>query len=400
MLQQKYKKIPNSFIYFDFSQFITENKHQNKESFILQNSGKYPFDIGLLADYLELLSKAKIKLPLLTASGCLFTNQSYEQASSEKLATFKAKLVSGTNLLDLSGGLGVDDWAFSKRFEHIVSLDINDQLNKLVRFNFEKLSIQNITRLDSDAYTYLNENKQPFDCVFLDADRRVSAKRTYSLVDSEPNILQIKQQLLGITDQLLLKVSPMLDLHALHKELPEINTIWVVSVKNEVKEILLLLTRERINPTIHAINIEQDKEQWFSKEWIEKTEYHPSFTDGLWFYEPSLSLIKANLASHYFYDQHISQLAPNTYFGISNQEVVSFMGRKFKLYHSFEFNKGTLKTYLSNNGIHKANISKRNFPMEVEEIKKLTKLKDGGDHYLFFALDSNQKKMVFHCMKT
>ncbi|MES2780480.1 MAG: hypothetical protein V4651_11340 [Bacteroidota bacterium] len=418
---QRYKNIPDTFIDFEIAPFINDTGEYDSVQFTLKHAGKFPFDAAFIADQLAIYTKAKMKLPTFAGAYALFTPQSYEQSSSENLALFKASLLSGTSLLDVSGGLGVDDWAFSKRFQNVVSLDIDSELNKVVRSNMAKLGLSNIQRLDADAYAFVENNVDIFDWVYMDADRRSSDKRTFALADTEPNIFTIQNKVFSFTNNILLKVSPMLDIHALIDELKTVAAIWVVSAKNEVKEVLVHIARDPRSSTldtgyqiqdtgssipdititidtieIHAVDVSD----------VGNTQFHmpygalqtePNYaSDGLWFYEPSLALIKSNLASTYLKQHNISQVGKHSIYGVSNVAVPGFFGRVFQLYESFEFSKGRLKTYLANNGISKANISKRNFPMEVAEIKKLTGLKDGGEHYLFFTTDEQGIKRVFH----
>lgn len=409
---RRYKNIPESFILFDISPLVNGSTEYDSIQFTLKHAGKFAFDAAFLADQLAIYPKARTKLPTFTSVYALFTPQSYEQCSSENLAIFKASLLSGKSVLDLSGGLGVDDWAFSKYFETVVSLDIDDDLNKLVRSNMSKLGITNVKRLDADAYAFVENNVDRFDWVYMDADRRTTDKRTFALADTEPNIFTIRDKVFSFTSNILLKVSPMLDIHAVIDELKTVAAIWVVSAKNEVKEVLVHLVDDFQPPmsdpgsgkpdvnvnaiVIHAVDVTDSGNTQFQLPY-EALQTEPTYaTDGLWFYEPSLALIKSNLASAYLKQHHIAQVGKHSIYGVSNTQVNNFFGRSFQLYESFEFNKGRLKTYLANNGITKANISKRNFPMEVAEIKKLTGLKDGGEHYLFFTTDEQGLKRVFH----
>lgn len=396
---QKYKNIPETFIYFDIEPFIIENIGQDVSKVTLKLSQKFEFDFGYLADQLAIYPKARVKLPSFSACYALFTPQSFEQSSSEHLAIFKASLIKGGRLLDLSGGLGVDDWAFAKHFQKVVSIDIDYHLNKIVRRNFERMGISNVERLDEDAYAFVDKNVDMWDVIYLDSDRRSSEKRTHGLADTEPDILQLKDRLFKFTGHILLKVSPMLDLHAIINELKDVSDIWVVSSRNEVKEVLVHLVPAASAPMIHAVEVDADKQIMYSRSYAEMQVSPQYANDGLWFYEPSLALIKSNLAAGYMQEKGVSQVAIHSIYGVSDVEVPGFFGRRFHLYESFEFSKSRLKAYLSNNGIVKANIAKRNFPMEVDELRKLSGLKDGGEDYLFFTRDAEDRKLVFHCRK-
>jgi hypothetical protein len=395
-LIQRYINIPNTFIYFDISPFVNE---PNAIQFTLANKDKFNFDIGYLADQIEIYPKAKYKLPSFTECYAIFTPQSYEQSSSESIALFKAGLFSGKTMLDLSGGLGVDNWAFAKSFDRVDSIDIDGQLNKVVRRNFEKLGVNNIHRYDADAYGYVDNVVNNYDCIYMDADRRSGANRAFALKDTEPNIFKIKDKLFKITDKVLLKVSPMLDLSALVNELETVKQIWVIALKNEVKEILLELTpKPSAQIKVQAVNIEEDETEQFDGVLGEKDEMHFG-NKGKYFYEPSLALIKAGLATNYFAQCKINQLAGNSVYGVSDDSVNNFFGRSFEIIHQQLFSKSKFAEYIKQRHLEKANIAKRNFKMEVTEIRKVFKLKDGGEDYLFFTEDSDQQKLFFHCRK-
>ncbi len=393
---QRYNNIPDSFIYFDIRPFIGE---QNRIQFTLSHAGKFDFDTAFLADQLLIYPKAKSKLPSFTGVYAHFTPQSFEQSSSEVLAFFKADCINGEQILDLSGGLGVDDWAFASKFKRVVSLDIDDQLNKIVRRNFEKLGVSNIERLDDDAYDFVGKNVDKYDWVYLDSDRRASAKRAIVLADAEPNILTIRHKLFGFTSNILLKVSPMLDIHALMNELKTIKQIWVVSHKNEVKEILVHLINEPCETIISAVDLDGEQKQQFALMYPFTADQVDYKNTGSWFYEPGLALIKSYLATPYLQQNQVHQLAKNSIYGLSEMEVPNFFGRVFKVVSIFEFSKAKLKAYLQRSTITKANIAKRNFPMEVAELRKMSGLKDGGEHYFFFSMDASNTKQVFHCIK-
>lgn len=397
---QSYTNIPDSFLQFDLQAFIDRYAGQDVNQLALRLSGHYPFPFALLAEQLNNYQKAHHKLPFFTKAYCFLTSKSFEQASSEALARFKASLFSGRTCLDLSGGLGVDDWAFAQQFEHVVSLDKDAGLNKLVRKNFEKLGVHNVERVDADAMKYAHDLSQHVDLIYLDADRRPESahKRVAALADAEPDILQLKDQLFRFSPKVLLKLSPMLDIDAVIHELKDVSAVYVAALDNEVKELLVLLQPQASQPLIHAVNISGETVEQFAQPWGEKpvAHYHD---EGRYFYEPALCLIKAGLAAAYAGTQHVQLLAPNSNYGVSDQLATGFMGRSFQVVNRLEFSKSALKRYLAEQGITQANMAKRNFPAEAEALKKQFGIKDGGAEYLFFTRNAAGEKLVFHCRK-
>jgi len=396
---QSYKNISKAILNYDLKSFLDLYLEQDITKITLQLSNTYKDDFALLAEQLKLYKKAKIKFPSFANAYCFFTTKSFEQASSESAAKFKATLFKGSKILDLSGGLGVDDWAFSNSFKQVISVDRDEYLNQIVRRNFELLHINNIDRLDADANDFI-KNDAKYDLVYLDADRRpeIKNKRVFDLLNSEPNILQLKKRLFELTDTILLKLSSMLDISALFNELVDISEVYVVSVNNEVKELLVVLEKEFLQQQIHAVNLENDRVESYTSKRNLKSEI--SYSDeGAFFYEPSLALIKSGIAQNYANDKGMKMLAPNSYFFLTNSLVNDFFGRSFKVIAKIDFSKSNVKKYLSQNGIVKANISKRNFPVTVNEIKKTFSISDGGEEYLFFTENNSKQRLLFHCRK-
>ena len=176
-MMQKYKLLPNH-LNFNLKNFIKLNINADKNALILKlkSSKQDEFCADLVIETLNNYKKALVKMPLMASNFCWLPNLGFEQASSEKTADYKSKLFKGNTILDLTGGLGIDDLAFAKQFKQVISLDINKELNQIVKHNFEILLVKNIERKDELAEYFLNYNEDYFDVIYLDADRRPEAK--------------------------------------------------------------------------------------------------------------------------------------------------------------------------------------------------------------------------------
>ncbi|MDP1727605.1 MAG: hypothetical protein Q8M15_12545 [Bacteroidota bacterium] len=393
-------KISSLLSNFNLVDFIAKNKHTTASEYILGYKGNQNKLNWYLAEQLIIYPKAKHKIPAFVQKYCWFTQKSYEQASSQLSAIYKSKLISGKTCLDLSGGLGVDDWAFSQTFDKVISLDPDLELNEMVRFNFEKLEIKNCERLDSTAEKYLENCKDMFDLIYLDADRRITGKRSFQLSDGAPNYEELAPKINALGRNILLKLSPLADIHYLIKNLSPIKTIIVISVQQEVKEILVLLEPGNLTyVNIKAVDIDEKKDlQSFSGTPSQIIETPIVELPGF-FFEPAPSVIKAGLSIAYANHLHLNQLAQNTAFYIGLNPIKKFMGRQFTIVNSFEFSKSKFNNYLKTQQIQQANITRRNFNLSVEELRKSFKIKEGGDDYLFFGTLQNGTKMVYHCRK-
>ncbi len=384
----------------DLFEFITKNKQKSGSEYLLSYKGKTNSLNKLLAEQLNIYPKAQHKIPQFVDHHCWFTSKSYKQSSSQASAIFKSSLVKGETFIDLSGGLGVDDWAFSKVFMSGISLDPDEELNEIVRINFDKLAVKNIQRLDSSAEDFLKTNARNFDFIYLDADRRSETKRSLLLGDGSPNYLDLAPILWQIGKLILLKLSPLVDLNYLKENLTFLKDLFVVSVDQEVKEILALIEPNYEHSVkIHAVEIDAKNDiRIFSAIPIQNIDIQ--YTENKqYLFEPAPSIIKSGLSMAYAQSLNLHQLAQNTAFYVGQEPIPNFTGRQFKLTAEFEFGKSKLKRFLKDKGIEKANITKRNFNLSVEEIRKAFAIKEGGQDYLFFGTLSNGKRMVYHARK-
>ena len=399
---QNYQLLPEH-LNFNLRNFVEKhlNDDINSLAFKYKSIDQTDFNINLVLESLSSIKKGSYKLPNLISNYCWLPTKSYEQASSELTAYYKSLLFKGNSVIDLCGGLGVDDIAFSKVFSTVVSLDSDEELNEIVKYNFKKIGINHIERITVFAEDFLAYNSSKYDLVYIDADRRSAANsKKFILSDCTPNIIELLPQLKLITNQLLIKLSPMVDLNYCKSEIENIKEIHVVSLKNEVKEVLLLVDFSINDSTlIKAINIINEQNiQEFSELNSFDIETNESI-EKVFFYEPNASIIKANLSTNYAQSLGLKMIALNSNFFVGHELIENFFGRSFKIVESFPFSKSMLKSYLKNNGISKANISKRNFPINEAEIAKQFDLKTGGDEYLFFTQNNKGEKLFYHCRK-
>jgi len=360
---------------FDLNQFLTQNKHLDAESYLLRHKGNTNQLNWLLAEQLKIYPKASYKLPEFVKHHCWFTSKSYEQSSSESSAIFKCKRFSGQTLLDLSGGLGV----------------INNQ----------KLGIKNILRIDTKAEDNMPEaEKHLFDLVYLDADRRPDEKRAWFLEQVQPNYLELASPLNKISKEILLKVSPMVDLTYLKESIQHLKEIWVLGDSKEVKEVLVLI-EPNYEGSVRTEAIELKTNGEFDSFLYEPKQEEPSTNpvQANYFFEPHPVIIKAGLSKIYARSIGLNQIAPESAFYLGANLPNSFLGRAFRILAKEDFSKATLKEYLKRNKLTQANVTRRNFILSTDDIRKQFKLKDGGEEYLFFTEDATGKRIFIHAQK-
>lgn len=397
---QNYKKLSDLLSSSECKAFVNKLITHEPAQIALQYRNKIPCDASVLALLIKLYQKAQQKLPLWVEHYCMLTTKSYEQASSQAVALYKSTFIQGNTLLVLGGGLGVDEWAFSKTFNTIVSIDNDADLNKCVAYNQKCLSINNVERITQTAEGFLKNNEEKFDFVYTDPDRREGEKRIKTLKNSLPNIPILLPEIFKHTNEIIIKASPLINIEVTIKELNSVEKVKVIAYKNEVKEVLFFLKKEYTGEVFFdAANFHNEDgwQEYGSKgkvlAKIEKQE------EPLFFYEPNLAIIKAGLQQNYANEKGLFVVDKNTAYYTSKKKTTDFFGRVFKIETAIEFNKKAIKKYLNDEGITKANVSKRNFRLTVEELKKLFSIKDGGEHYLFFA-QWHGKPYMFHCTKT
>jgi len=387
----------NNLLSFDLQSFL--KRYAGKSA--IQIKKDFPAIYLVLAAQLEIYPRAAEKLPEFTRSYCYLNRKSYEQASSEAVAAYRASLFGGNTVIDLAGGLGIDDIAFSKSFNKVISVDPDAELNTLAEINFSRLKLTNIRRITGFAEQFV-DSELSADLVYVDADRRSNStgKKAVTLHDSSPDILEMQNRLFEISQKVLLKLSPLIDITYLIRTLKYVKEIRVISLNSEVKEIMVLMERGHISaPQTFAVDIASagNIRQFPAEELVPPRV--DSNSGGSFLLEPASCIIKSGLVSQYAEFLGASQPDKKSVLLFAVNAPSDFMGRILSIRCEMKFSKSELKNYLNSHSITKANITCRNFPVKPEELKKAFGLNDGGDDYFFFTVINGDKKL-FHCTKT
>ena len=385
--------------------------HPNIQEFITKNSGasiaklalqKNPFpevDWILILNQIEAKTKAKDKLPtwFLTENIIYPSKISVEQTSSEKTAAYKASLISGETLIDLTGGFGVDDYYFSKRFQNIAHCEINKDLSAIVKHNFEQLKVENCAFYADDSTNVLNELNQKWDWIYIDPSRRNDAKgKVFMLKDCLPNVPDLLDFYFEKANSILIKTAPLLDLSAGLSELKFVKNIHIIALENEVKELLFEIHNHYSGSiTIKTANILKDKIETFEFVLDNKTEFPSYHLPQKYVYEPNSAIMKSGGFDEVSLFFKINKLHKHSHL-YTSEDLIDFPGRTFKIEKVIPYSKNDMKTELVN---QQANITTRNFPDTVENIRKKWKIKNGGNVYCFFTTDKNDNKIVLICRK-
>lgn len=384
-------------------QFIKEHQHDNVRELALQ-ARKYPdVDMPFAITQIAGRQTAADKIPSWSIIDTLLypKHLSMEQCSSEATANYKASLLKGNMLADLTGGFGIDCAFISRNFANAIYVERQTELCEIAKHNFPVLGLNHIQVVNSDGVEYLRQMNNA-DCIFLDPARRNEhGGKTVAIADCEPNAVELSSLLLSKANKVMVKLSPMLDLSLALHDLPSTDEVHVVSVANECKELLLILNKEKQEEVaIHCINISKDNAlQKFSFTRKEEQEAVCTYAQqaSKYLYEPNASILKAGAYKSIAEAYGINKLHPNSHLYTSDTYISDFPGRVFKIENTFTLNKKEVKDNLQ--GIEKANITVRNFPIAVAELRKRLKLKDGGEVYLFATTLADEKKVLIKCSK-
>ena len=378
--------------------FIDEHLFSDVQKLALKKNPFAELDYKIIINQILSKSKAKEKLPTwFNASQIIYPEKiSIEQTSSEKTAQYKAEIVSGETLIDLTGGFGVDDYFFSKKINKVVHCEINTDLSALVKHNFKQLNATNIECFSGDSLDFLKNYDQPIDWIYIDPSRRSSIKgKVFLLADCLPNVPKLVDFYFSKSKNILIKTAPILDITSAIKELQFVKTIHIVSVNNEVKELLFEL-ENNFSGTILLKTIDFGSKTTTFEAYFEEETPNLNFTlPKKYLYEPNSGLMKSGCFELISSRFKISKLHTNSHI-YTTDEIIDFPGRIFKIKEEFLYNKENMKKHLQ---YQQGNITTRNFPETVENIRKKWKIKDGGNLFCFFTTNINNQKIVLLCTK-
>lgn len=387
---------------------------------------------------------------------------SMEQCSSEQTARYKASVIEKllqpsidsidkgtiatpkeTTLIDLTGGFGVDFSFLAPLFSKAVYVERQEPLCQLARHNLQALGLHHaeVVCADSEAYldtlpsvsksnqaplTYTSKSNQaplpsggagggsPCSIFFLDPARRnEQGGRTYGISDCTPDVLALRDELLRKADYVVLKLSPMLDWRKTVDDLgrDHVSQVHIVATGNEVKELLVVLQSQADTLTVTcendgtrfstSITSTKSSVSIESTASIESMVSMPSIASiaatPFYLYEPNAAIMKGGFFAELTARYGISQIAQNSHLFVSEQRVEGFPGREFRIKAVTTMNKKELKQALQ--GIAQANITVRNFPLSVAELRKRLKISEGGSTYIFATTLAHGEHLLFICEK-
>lgn len=368
-------------------QFIHQHANDDERELVLKYKAIDGVPLARIAEQIAGRRKAKDKLPTFYSAPAILypPGINLEQSSSEQTAKFKTEVVKertvnqGT-VVDLTGGFGVDVYFFSKIFDKVEYIEPDESLLQIVQHNHHQLGAANISHHYTRAEDFLQTSWKA-DLVFIDPSRRNKGQKVFKLSDCEPDVTALYTLIFEKTDYLLIKTSPLLDIQQALRELPTVQTIYVVSVANECKELLFLCRKMvRHEPEIVTVNILSSHTEKLSFTKIQEQQAIVAYSSPLeYLYEPNASIMKAGAFKVAATQYGLSKIDVSTHLYTGTEYRADFPGRVFRVEALIKNDPKVIQAYFPEG---KANVMTRNYPLSAEELKKKVKLKDGGEKYL------------------
>lgn len=384
----------HSILNTEIQEFINTNLSSDINVLLLKGTNFPDVETKEIIEQIEAKKRSKLKLSTwFSKANIYYPNKlNIEQTSSEISAKYKSELLKGHSIIDLSGGFGVDCFYFSKHFKDVTHCEINETLSEIVKHNFSQLGITNIDTHHTDGIEYLKKSGDYFDWIYIDPSRRHNSKgKVFFLNDCLPNVPEHLDLLFKHSKNVLIKTSPLLDISIGINELQFVKTIHVVAVNNEVKELLWVLEKGfNGGISVETINLKKDSKEIFKFNLEEEKQTEFEYSLPLtYLYEPNSAILKAGAFNQISKQLQVYKLHKHSHLYTSSEHL-KFPGRVFKIEDKISYNRKGLKKL----EIQKANITTRNFPETVENLRKKFNIKDGGNTYLFFTTNLENNKTV------
>lgn len=366
-------------------QFIRQHRYDDVSKLALHTKSDGELNLQQAISQIDAWQIARKKIPSWAKLDDIIYPQhiSMEQCSSETTAAYKATLAQGDTLVDLTAGLGVDFSFMAPQFQYAHYVEQQQTLCRIAEHNFSILGLNNTTVNCMTAEEFLRQTPH-VSCIFIDPSRRdARGSKTIRIEDCKPDISKLLTQLTEKADNVIVKLSPMLDITAAINDLKIAQEIHVVAVDNECKELLIVINSANRppEPTVKCVNIGSKQPTFnFQLSTEHSATWHLADNVETYLYEPNAAIMKAAPFKLLSQRYNLKKLAPNSHLYTSDN-LIPFPGRTFHVEAVSGFSKKELKAFLS--GLTKANLAVRNFPSSAEELKKKLKLKDGGDTYIF-----------------
>lgn len=366
----------------DFTELVEKNIGRNPLDIALDRSVPHAREVATRVKYLQ---RARTKLPDYYDARCIVPGRAFEQSSGQRAAF--SKKYTGELCIDLTCGLGVDSYALSRWFKRVIAVEPDTLRAEIARYNFGLLGVGNIEVVTSTAESYLGANPdiRP-DLVYIDPDRRDPAGRKLAaLADCSPDIRAFLPQLRRIAGRVVVKLSPLFDVHEAFRVFGERSRVTVISDAGECKEVLVETGQEVQGPVVAARVLGQGEVDYGYRN-IPRAADCCSDPDGYRFLAvPDVALAKAGVAQAYYSARGWVMPSPDGY-AFGNSVPDGFIGRVFRVIRVIPYTSRHLRATLREMGIKSLNIMLRGFPEDISAVRKQTGIREGGTRWGAFTV--------------
>lgn len=374
--------------------YLLQHIHDNAASFILRT---HPFKIKtkVLTQQLIGLQKARHKFPILfKEKQALYPPKvNLEQTSSWKTAVYKANLVKGTSIVDLTGGLGIDGIAFAKTYSKTIHIELDKDLQEIASHNFKALELP-IESYLNHGIDFLKSSKDHFDLIYIDPSRKTeTTSKAILLKDYEPDVTTHQELFFQKSDHVLIKTSPMLDITAGLNQLNHVAQIHIVAVKNEVKELLWLLKKDSTSVKVHAINL-NTKQPVFNYV-LSKRATITLEQPRHYLYEPNAAIMKSQAFGDICKQFKVSKIDQDAHI-FTHDNYIDFPGRCFEILSIQDYKPKVIKRKYGK-GAHAVVV--RNFRESVKSLRIKFNFSEHETNYLFFTSITGRGYVVIEAVK-
>ena len=422
--------------------FIALHANDDVRLLALQANKQHAIDIAFALNQIAGRQKARQKIPSWAATeGIVYPpHLNMEQCSSEATARYKAAIVRAapcTTMADLTGGLGVDFSFMARECDKAFYVEQNTDLCQLAAHNLPLLGLNNVVVENTEAEEFLKRCGQ-LDVLFADPARRDNhGGRTYGIADCTPDLLGLMPVMTDKARRIVAKLSPMLDwqkavadIHAAAEGKARVQAVHIVAVANECKELLLDISSQpptvppnntslhstqgeaettMAKPAIVCINLlpngsmeqfvchETGQAASVGKKQMGKNGSVEDLKETAFLYEPNAAIMKAGCFDPLTDEYGVSPISANSHLFVSDHFIGNFPGRRFSVKSVSSLNKRDIRMAIG--GLSQANITVRNFPLSVAELRKRLHLKDGGSIYVFATTTASNDHLLFICEK-
>jgi len=372
--------------------YIRRNINADVAALALSNRETTNYNIAECLQLILLYKKARKKLPLFWESLLALDERSYVQCTSEAVALYKTSFLSGSDLLDLTGGLGVDSLFLSKTFKFVTVIERNQDLHRLANFNITRLGIKNLSRVCEDANDFLNKDKKTYSLIYIDPDRRSEFGRSVAIEHLSPNVLELIPLLKLKTKEVYIKLSPLFDIREVYRCFNKVKCIYLIAEKGEIKEVGVWLDFSLVDSAKGIVlkDVATDFEVSLPENYVTSGTKEIVVTKYL---QVPLALVAKSSSANFFLKDIASIRHTDFELYYSNMKQVRGF-RNFEIVEKTSLAAKNITKMLKKCGVSNCNLVIKGKNQKPSDWHKKLKTNDGGNMYLFLLFGKTKEAVL------